>query len=178
MPRKLPRQFAEPKFYISITGDKALDHALKQFTPVLQKKIQRKVTREIVYHIKAKIEAIAPVDTGAMKANYFVRVASLKLSKPKGRRKTRKNVVGHTAKSGTRSKLGISPTDKYYYPAIVEYGSAKRNIKPNPVMRKTLKNEQNFARYLFRTLMMAQVRETARELRAGNITAKGVKIKK
>lgn len=182
MPRKIAREFAAfpPGFKVVVVGEARLKKAFKDFTPKLQRKIESRVTRTIAYHIKAKTETITPVFTGAMKANYMVRVASLRLSAGYAtkRRKKRKNIVGHAVKTGTRAKLRISPKDKYYYPAIVEFGAPKRNIKPNPIMRRTLKNQASQARMLFRTLMAAEVKKTIRELRAGTIRPDGVKIKK
>jgi len=185
MPRKVIREFAQfgPNARIYITGEAALKRAFEEFTPKLQKKIERRVTRKIAYHIRERVKVITPVFTGKMQANFIVRAASLRLSaqalaKTSGRRKTRKNVVGHAVKTGTRSKLGISAKDKYYYPAIVEFGAPKRNIKPNPIMRRTLRNEARQARMMFRTLMAAEVRQTIKELRAGTIRPDGVKIKK
>jgi len=185
MPRKVIREFAQfnDGVKIYITGEAALKRAFKEFTPKLQKKVERRVTRKIAYHIRERVKGITPVFTGKMQATYIVRAASLKLSaeamaSSKGRRKTRKNVVGHAVKTGTRAKLGISPKDKYYYPAIVEFGAPKRNIKPNPIMRRTLRNEARQARLMFRTLMAAEVKQTIKELRAGTIRPDGVKIKK
>jgi hypothetical protein len=184
MPRKVIREFAQfAGGEVYITGEAALKVAFSEFTPKLQKKIERRVTRTIAYHIRERVKGITPVFTGKMQANFIVRAAPLRLSsealaKTKGRRKTRKNIVGHSVKTGTRSKLGISPRDKYYYPAIVEFGAPKRNIKPNPIMRRTLRNEAKQARMLFRTLMAAEVSQTIKELRTGTIRPDGVKIKK
>lgn len=186
MPRKVVREFASlgDGVILKITGEQQLKKAFSEFTPKLQGKIERRVTRTIAYHIRAKVQQITPVFTGRMQANYIVRVASLRLSaealaKAKNsRRKRRKGVVGHAVKTGTRAKLHIPAKDKYYYPAIVEFGAPKRNIKPNPIMRRTLKNQEGMARMLYRSLMAAEVRKTIKELRAGTIRPDGVKIKK
>jgi hypothetical protein len=185
MPRKVIREFAEPvSFDVTITGAKELAVAFDNFTPVLQKKIQRRVTRTIAYHLREKIKSVTPKLTGRMQANHIVRSAGLRLSAEalsvsrNRRRKTRKNIVGHKVKTGTRDKLLISAKDRYYYPAIVEFGAPKRNIKPNPYMRRTLKNQQRMARYLYRTLMAKEVLNTARELRTHVITPRGVRYKR
>jgi hypothetical protein len=186
MPRKVIREFATPALHviITVTGEEQLKRAFSAFTPKLQKKIERRVTRTIAYHIRSKVQQITPVYTGKMQATYMVRVASLRLSADamskagSSRRRTRKGVVGHAVKTGTRAKLNIPAKDKYYYPAIVEFGAPKRNIKPNPVMRRTLSNQKSMARMLYRTLMAAEVRKTVKELRAGTIRPDGVKIKR
>ena len=186
MPRKVVREFASlgDGVSLTITGEAALKRAFGEFTPKLQGKIERRVTRTIAYHVRAKVQAITPVYTGKMQATYIVRVASLRLSAEamakarSSRRKKRKGIVGHAVKTGTREKLNIPAKDKYYYPAIVEFGAPKRNIKPNPIMRRTLKNQEGMARTLYRSLMAAEVRKTIKELRAGTIRPDGVKIKK
>jgi hypothetical protein len=77
----------------------------------------------------------------------------------------------------TRDVLGISQSDPYYYPTVLEYGSSKRNIRARPYLRPALDENREKVRGIYTSELKGLITETASQLRAGAITEKGVKVK-
>ena len=166
---------SRPAMDIFITGNKSLDRAFKEMPKRLRDKILKSVTKPIAKKAEAKMAVITPVYTGRMKSSYYTRVASLKLSDLTKKRKTRKNVVGHVVRFGKRDKLGIPPGEKYYYPAIIEYGSEARNIRPRVIMRGVLKRAPAWAFPMFKNRMKVAVILAINEARRRSQSTGGIR---
>ena len=94
-------------------GVQEVQKALKQFQPTLQKKLQRKATRKAGKPVLDTARARVPVKTGKLRKNLKLRAA---------KRKRSSTVVGVSVQTPTRDVLGISQSDPYYYPTVLEYG--------------------------------------------------------
>lgn len=108
---------------ISILGDKRLDKMLATLEPKVQKRVLRKTLRASTKRLKVEVVTrlagpnVHPLDkrgTGGWMAQQK-KVAVKALKRSRGR-------MGYTLPFPTREALGISPDDKFFYPAAVEYG--------------------------------------------------------
>lgn len=124
--------------HISLTGDRALLNFFNTMPGRMQKGIARKALRKAGKASLAVIRSYAPVDTGRLKK-------SLKLRAEKFRGSKRKHMIGIKVMTGTRAKLGISPEDKFYYPAALEYGAPHRNIPRDGFMKYGLRDSAGAA---------------------------------
>lgn len=110
---------AKPLIDITVLGDKQLEKALAAMPAALQKKAVRPALREqakrergyIIENLSGK--KVSP-DTGAW-------LAGMKHAKIRALKRSR-TMMGYRVSYPTREELGIGPTDKYFYPAAVEYG--------------------------------------------------------
>lgn len=93
-----------------VIGLEGFDRKLKDLEAKLAKKIVRQALRAGGKIVATKAKALVPVDTGALRKSIKVRAA-------KGRRGT----IGIRVATGTRQELGIDASDRWYYPAVVEY---------------------------------------------------------
>lgn len=119
---------------IRFIGDKELQRKLNRLDPEIQRRVLTEsmaVAGEIV--LKAA-KANAPVRTGKHRDNIRMRKVNRKRGRNRG--------IGVEVVSGTRKKLGISPDDKFYYPAALEFGAPSRNIAARPHMRPALNNRR------------------------------------
>lgn len=108
-------------------GAKETIAALNELGKRIRTKIIKKALREGGKIILREARARAPVKTKKLRKSIKIRV---------NRAARRRNVIQMTIAPGTREELGISPSrDVAYYPAVLEYGSAKRNIHPRAYMR-------------------------------------------
>lgn len=121
---------------ISLIGDKALIRDFKKLEGVTQRKTFRKAVRESFKPVLRAAKANAPVLTGLMRQK--IRLRAIKRSRSR---------IGVQVLTGRRSDMipkvltpsalaKITSRGDVYYPAIVEYGSKKRNIKANPFIRR------------------------------------------
>jgi len=149
-------------------GVQEVQKALKQFQPTLQKKLQRKATRKAGKPVLDTARARVPVKTGKLRKNLKLRAA---------KRKRSSTVVGVSVQTPTRDVLGISQSDPYYYPTVLEYGSSLRNIRARPYLRPALDENREKVRGIYASELKGLITETAAQLRAGAITEKGVKVK-
>lgn len=104
---------------VSVLGMPELQRKLNRVEQTMRKKIVRQALREGGRPILAETIATCPVRTGALKASLKLRVANL------SPRRRRAGEFGMQVQTGTREDLGIAPGDPYYYPAAVEWGTAK-----------------------------------------------------
>jgi len=155
---------------VGIEGLQQTIKALKGFEPILQKKILRKVLRKATKPVLEKARALVPVDTGKLQKNMKVRAVG------QGKRK-RRGLLGASVRTPTRDTLGIDPDDRGYYPAVLEYGSAKRNIPAKAYLRKAKDAAAEQVRYVFRNELSRVIDETALQLFHGKIDSRGVKVK-
>jgi HK97 gp10 family phage protein len=158
------------EFLVGIEGLQQTIKSLQGFTPTLQKKILRKVMRKATRPVLQKAKAMVPVDTGKLQQNLKVRAVS------QGR-KRRRGLIGASVRTPARDKLDIDKDDRGYYPAVLEYGSAKRNIAPRGYLRKAKDAAKEEVRFIFRNQLTRIIDETASQLYHGKIDDRGVKIK-
>lgn len=115
---------------ISVLGDKKLEKMLAKLEPKVQKRVMRKTLRASTKRLKVEViknlsgDPVHILDkrgTGGWAAQQKkVPVKALKRSR--GR-------MGYTLPFPTREALGISPEDKFFYPAAVEYGHPRAPAK-------------------------------------------------
>lgn len=115
-----------------VSGDKELIQALGKLDK-RGKKIARQAARAVAKVVADDIGSTAPARTGLLRSKIKVRSGS-----------RRRGQVSMIVRTGTRPEMGIDPSSRWYYPAIVEYGNAKRGLAPNPFMARGL--ERNRAR--------------------------------
>lgn len=104
---------------ISLVGAASLRRVFSNMEVKVQRKITRKVLRKAMKIILQAVKQRAPVDTGRLKK--FMKVKAVK---------RQRKFIGIHIMMPERSKIGISGEDKYYYPAVIEYGSDKRKARP------------------------------------------------
>ena len=125
---------AKGNITLELEGFKEVGKVFATLEPKMQKQALRPSLRAgakvVLFFQKANI----PSDTGRWKKS--MKIKSLKRS----RREIGVNIV-----SGTRDELGISPDDKHYYPAVIEYGDHRRGIPPRSPLRRGLKFARNQA---------------------------------
>ena len=119
---------------ISVLGDKELSAALSKMPLKVQKKITRQALRTVAKHVMTDVKASRHILTGKLKASYKVN------SIVRGKR----GLFGVVVSSGTRGQLGISPDDRYYYPAVLEYGAPTRSIQEYRIVRGAADNNRSF----------------------------------
>lgn len=119
---------------ITMLGDKALQRRLNRLELKTGRKIVRRALRDAAKIHASAAKAEAPVDTGATKAGIRVRAVT----------GLRRGNFGVMSRTGTREEMGIPSDSKWYYPAIVEYGTP--TTPANPFMRRAF--EQNRQRMI------------------------------
>ena len=112
---------------ITVTGDKALVAKMLGLAPAAQKRVIKPAARAAGRPIRDLARQLAPRDTGLLSR-------TIEMVTRSGRN------PGVMVQMPRRQKIGIPPEDKYYYPAIVEYGhkgaAAKPYMRPAWEMRK------------------------------------------
>lgn len=130
---------------ISILGDKALTRSFNKLAYKTQRKFTRKALRAGAKVVQQEYKARVPVDSGALKRGIKVRAGQ------RSRKYLRINII-----TPERDKLGISADDKWYYPAVIEYGGVKKDGTVIPAQapgRKALEAKEDEAiRTIGRTL--------------------------
>lgn len=102
---------------ISMLGDKALQRALKRLPIVVERKIVRQAIRKGAKILQAAATANIPRVTGRhtdLLRDVGIKIKAIKRSR--GR-------FGVLIMSPTREELDIPADDKYYWPAVIEFGS-------------------------------------------------------
>lgn len=117
MPKPRSRN-ARKSFNISMVGDRKLQRKLASLRKVVQTPIVRDSMAHAMKPVQEMAQANAPVLTGRLKKS--IKIGSFSA---KG------GVIGAAVRSGTRRQLRIEPSDPYYYPAALEYGTAKKPAK-------------------------------------------------
>ena len=144
-------------FDAALLNDKALLRELDGLPEKLQTKALRQALRdkgkEILQDARGNAREITP------------RLArSIKLRTLKS--KTRGN-IGVAIMTGTREELGISPSDRYYWPAAIELGT--KHIRPRVFMRRALAKHKpttlnDIARFMRARVEGVVAKEIARSL--------------
>lgn len=136
-----------------ITGVAEIDRKLKGLVPKLQKKALRQSIRAGLKIVQREVKAQAPVDTGLMKSKVKVRATKSK----------RKNNIGAEVRIG--SDEGLVKTSKggkrAFYPAVVEFGSAR--VPANPFMRRAYESKGEEARQITMMRLLLAIEALASE---------------
>lgn len=113
---------------ISMIGDKALEKKFRRLEDKVQKRIVRKALRASAKRFKARvIENVSGFPVGVRTGRYR---AAIKAGKVKAIPRSRGR-IGVGIPMPLRSELGISPDDKHYFPAALEYGSDTAPARPH-----------------------------------------------
>lgn len=121
---------ARPDVDISILGDAELQAGLRRLPVAAQKKVVRRAMRNTAKRMRAAILPNVPVLTGRLRKE-------IARSSIRAIRRSR-NKLGATVALPTREAMGIKPDSKWYYPAILEYGSPKTGLKPIRYFRESV----------------------------------------
>lgn len=144
---------ASAKQIVIITGIKAIDKKLKLLAPKVQKKVVRQAMRKGLKIVQAEVKAQVPVDTGTAKKAVKVRATRRRKRGTIELEVVIKAVQGETIKTG-------SGGERWFYPAIVEYGHAK--TAPNPFMRRAYEASGEPARQVTMRSLLEGVEREAR----------------
>lgn len=106
---------------ISVLGDRRLQQKLNRLVEKDAKKIVRQAMRAAARPVHARAVELAPKKTGALAQNIKINAATSATAKAAGIKAARGS-LGVVVRTGTRAEMGIDPSSKWYYPAIVEYG--------------------------------------------------------
>ncbi len=98
-------------FDISVLGDKKLQKKLDKMDKKLRSKTMKASMKTAMEPVKELAKQRAPRDRGLLQRSIRI-----------GTKMNRKGVSA-MVRTGTRRQLKIDPSDKFYYPAAIEYGS-------------------------------------------------------
>lgn len=129
------------KTTVVVTGDKEIDARLRAFPAKVANKFTRKALREATKRVREEFIQRVPVDTGALKRSSTVR-ALKRSTKRIGAMvvvKTDKMLDIREKVTGKRPKW---QGQDFYYPAIIEYGSAR--VPAQAPMRKALYENKEY----------------------------------
>lgn len=116
-------------FSVKITGDKAIDKALRNLEAKVVKKVLRSAMRKAMKFVKKQVEAEAPVgETGVLSGS--VRIAAAKRSR---------KYIGIDVSIGIGFFIG-----KTYYAGFIEFGTSE--IEANPFMARAFEKCKEEAR--------------------------------
>lgn len=101
-------------FTISLEGEKELIRKFETLEPKVARKVVRQAVRKGGKTLLQATKAKVPVDTGKLKK--FIKLRSEKNKRKSGR-------IGVRVWPPLREDLDIDPSDRHYYPAVVEFGS-------------------------------------------------------
>lgn len=127
-----------PQITIEVLGSKELSEAFGKLDRKAQEKLifpgLERGAQVVLMYARQK----APVRTGKLRNTMFTK---------KGR-KSRKKGIAWLVSTGTREQLGIDADDKYYYPAVVEYGGVigAKAKSFGGALRRTLFGQRNLKR--------------------------------
>jgi hypothetical protein len=143
------------RFDISLTGDKDLQRMLAEMTDKLERKVLTQAFRRVGRVVQQDAMQRIPVRKAQFRqgisarhrrrlervALRFARLRNNVVLKPLKRSRRR---VGTGVWTGTRAQLGR--TDKYYYPAHLEWGhggpyGSPRRTRPRPYLRPAITNQ-------------------------------------
>jgi hypothetical protein len=169
-------------------GEKALVRALDGLPTAIQKKIVKQVMRPASKPILKDAQRRASVLTGAMKLTMRVRAmrnSRMGYSGVVVMTGTREDLAGKTAKKSgkqkgelsarmkgiaeqrTAKKAGAILNDKFYYPAIVEYGAMLPDgtlLRARPYMRPALEAKRAEAMGIVNRLLWPLIEKAAAKL--------------
>lgn len=136
-----------PAKYETIQGGEALARLLDQMPKRLADKIQRQTMRAATNMVKDEIVSTAPV--GPRKKKKRARLKSNIAVRALKRSRTRigyRTIIKNPELFKTKTKAGV----EHFYPTVVEYGSAKRNIPPHPFIRPAFERTRSKATAMIR----------------------------
>lgn len=108
---------------ISLLGDKKLEKQLRKLPNRVEKKVVRQALRAgakpILAAAKANVATMTAPQTGRLAKGLQLRA----IRRSRGR-------MGYRVATKPREFYGIEPDDKWFYPAVVEYGHPKAAARP------------------------------------------------
>jgi hypothetical protein len=109
---------------ISALGVKELSRALAEMHPRLQRKVARQALKKSAKRVKPLlVQAVSGIPVKIETGNLLMGMAQAPIV-PMKRSRTG---LGFIIPAPTREQLGISPSDKWYYPWALEYGAPARS---------------------------------------------------
>lgn len=112
---------------IRLLGSKKLQRKLDKLHSTVAGRVVRESIKDAMDPVRKLAQRRAPVKSGRLRRS--IRIASFR-----GRRNS--GLIGAVVRTGTRRQLKIDPTDKYYYPSALEYGT--EHIRARSFMRSSL----------------------------------------
>ena len=149
---------------VRVEGMDDLRGILRALPTATQNRIIRFAARRAVKPVLAKAQAIAPVDSGKLLVELHSRPR-----KTGRRRRGKEKPVGFVVAYGNIQHMGLEKGD-VYYPAVLEYGSAKKNIVARPTLRAALAATRDQAIAIFRQHISSKIVQVARKLNKNSPT--------
>ena len=113
---------------ISMVGDKDLEKKFRRLEDKVQKRIVRKALRAAAKRIKGRVVAKVSGDpVGVQTGRYRQAIQSTKVVAAK----RSPGMISLGLPMPFREALGISPKDRHYFPAALEYGSDNASARPH-----------------------------------------------
>ena len=134
-------------FDLKVIGSEELKRNMNRLEANIQKKYMRTALRTGAKLMKKTASSRVPVKTGALKRSFGV-----------GAGKRKRGVLRVYVWTGNRTKLGIPSDAEYYYPAAIEYGSKKRNIRPGRYIQMAFKSKDAEVKKLIADTLWAKIR--------------------
>lgn len=123
---------------VLVTGAKEAAMRFARLSDETQKRLVVDVTRSSANRVKGKL--LQNITGKIVKVRRGAFLKAMKMKKIVLIRNSRQ--IGAGLRLPTRFQLRIAKDARWYFPAVLEYGSAKRNIPAYAPMRKTM-NEQS-----------------------------------
>ncbi len=139
-------------FDISVLGDRRLSKDFERLGFIMQREIANRALEDGGQVIFAEVRGLVPVRTGRLRNG-------LKMKVVRGRRQT-----GWRIETPTRRALRIPASDKYYYPASIEYGT-KHGRPAFSFMRAGFDNAEERAFAVVRVSFNREIDRAVRRLR-------------
>ena len=136
---------------ITVTGVKALDRALANLEPKLQKKALRQASRKATKYVQKEVKRLSPKQTGVLQRAYRVRTVA-----KRGGTRAQRAQIG-TAVVTSRAWL---KADKFYAP-YVELGTRQKTSRRH--LRKGLFESERVVFAVFRGELYSATKVIARE---------------
>ena len=147
-------------FEIELAGFEELSKAFNILPEKVQKRMIGPSLKEGAEIIETASKLLSPRLTGKN-----IEFIHLKKLKPRGK------LSGWSIQTGTRSELGIARNEKYYYPAVLEFGS--KHVDSKPFMRPALEQNRDKAIKAVAELLEKKMKSFAK--RQAKLAAKAVK---
>lgn len=127
---------ARPMFDLRVLGDKELSRKLSHLAAKGQRRVVGKALRNSGQRIKIRVLLALSGEILQERTGRLVNALEMQKLRSRTLRSQQIYIVGLPLP--TRAALGIPADHKWYYPAALEYGSAKRNIAAFAPFRRTV----------------------------------------
>jgi len=161
------------RFGMALFGDKELEKALTRLGIETTTKLMKEAAVAAAQPVLDAARDNAPKLSGRLEQNIRIR--------PVGR----KTFAGAMVQTGTRAKMGISGSSKWYYPAHVELGHPKMlfgkgpfgRVEPKPYLRPALYDNKYRALGIMKRVLWTTIRLFVSILRSQQEVAVKGKVK-